>query len=64
MNKFRILEKMETENSSQLNKTKTQNNKPTNSPEQRTKNEPPNISVELSGLNTIKDVKQNITMEL
>ena len=56
MNKFRILEKMETESSTQLTKPKTQKNKSTNSPEQRTNNESPNNSVELSGLNTIKNV--------
>ena len=64
MNKFRILEKMETESSLQLTNPKTQKNKPTNSLEQRANNEPPNNSVELSGLNTIKNVSQNITMEL
>ena len=37
-------------------KPKTQKNKSTNSPEQRTNNEPPNNSVELSGLNTIKNI--------
>ena len=42
MNKFRILEKMETESSPQLAKPKTQKNKPTNSPEQRINNEPLN----------------------
>ena len=36
MNKFRILEKMETDSSPQLTKSKTKKNKPTNSPEQRT----------------------------
>ena len=56
MNKFRLLEKMETESSPQLTKPKTQKNKPTNSPEQRTNNEPPNNSVELSELNAIKNV--------
>ena len=56
MNKFRILEKMETESSPQLTKPKTQKNKPTNSLEQRTNNERPNTSVELSRLNTIKNV--------
>ena len=55
---------METESSPQLTKPKTRKNKPTNSPEQRTNNEPPNNSVEQPGLNTIKNVKQNITMEL
>ena len=54
MNKFRILEKMKTVSSPQLTKPKTQKNKPTNSSEQRTDNEPPNNSVELPGLNTIK----------
>ena len=56
MNKFRLLEKMEIENSPQMTKPKTQKNKPTNSLEKRTNNEPPNNSVELSGLNTIKNV--------
>ena len=56
MNKFRLLEKMETESSPQLTKPKTQKNKPTNSLEQRTNNEPLNNSVELSGLNTIKNI--------
>ena len=64
MNKFRILEKMETESCPQLTKPKTQKNKATNSPEQRTNKESPNNSVELSGLNTIKSVKQNNTKEL
>ena len=65
MNKFRILEKMEPESSQpKLTKPKTQKNKPTNSPEQRTNNEPPNNSVELPRLNTIKNIKQNNTMEL
>ena len=44
MNKFRLLEKMETESSPQLTKPKTQKNKPTNNPEQRTKNKPTNNS--------------------
>ena len=56
MNKFRILEKMGRESSPQLTKPKTPKNKPRNSPEQRTNNEPPNNSMELSGLNTIKNV--------
>ena len=56
MNKFRLLEKMEIESSLHLTKPKTQKNKSTNSLEQRTNNEPPNNSVELSGLNTIKNV--------
>ena len=56
INKFRILEKMETDSSPRLTKPKTQKNKPTNSPEQRTNNEPPNNLVELSELNTIKNV--------
>ena len=47
MNKFKIFEKMDTENSPQLIKPKTQKNKPTNSPELRTNNEPPNNSLEL-----------------
>ena len=55
MNKFRQLEKKETESSPQLTKSKTQKNKSTNSLEQRTNNEPPNNSVELSGLNSIKN---------
>ena len=38
MNKFRILEKVDTESSPQLTKPKTQKNKSTNSPEQRTNN--------------------------
>ena len=45
MNKFRILEKMKTESSPQLTNPKTQKNKLTNSPEQRTNNEPPNNCV-------------------
>ena len=49
-----MLEKMETVSSPQLSKPKIQKNKPTNSPEQRTNNEPPNNSEELPGLNTIK----------
>ena len=49
------LKRGKTESSSQLTKPKTQKNKPTNL-EQRTNNEPPNNSVELSGLNTIKNV--------
>ena len=44
MNKFRLLEKMETDSGLQLTKPKTQKNKPTNSPEQRNNNEPPNNS--------------------
>ena len=56
MNKFRLSEKIETESSPQLIRSKTQKNKSTNSPEQRTNNEPPNNSVELSGLNLIKNV--------
>ena len=56
MNKFRLLKKMETESSPQLTKPKTQKNKSTNSPEQRSNNEPPNNYVELSGINTIKNV--------
>ena len=47
---------METESSPQLTKPKTQKNKTTNSPEQRTNNEPQNNSVELARLNTIKNV--------
>ena len=54
MNKFRILEKMKTESSPQLTKPKTQKNKRTNSPEQRTNYELPNNSVGPSGLKTIK----------
>ena len=54
MNKFRLLENIETESSPQVTKSKTQKNKPTNSPEQRTNNKLPNNSVELSGLNKIK----------
>ena len=50
--------------SPQLTKPKLQKNKPTNSEEQRTNNEPSNNYVELSELNTINDVKQNITVEL
>ena len=56
MNKFRLLETMETESSPQLTKPKTQRIKPTNSPEQKTNNEPQNNSVELSRLNIIKNV--------
>ena len=55
---------METESSPQLTKPKTPQNNTTNSPEQRTNNEPSKNSVELSGLNMIKNVLQNITMEL
>ena len=55
MNKFRLLEKMETESSLQLTKSKTQKNK-SNSPKQRTNDELPNNFVELSGLNSIKNV--------
>ena len=59
MNKFRLLEKIKTESKPppQLTKSKPQKNKSTNSLEQRTNNEPPNNnSVELSGLNSIKNV--------
>ena len=47
MNKFRILEKMETESSPQLTKPKTQKNKPTKIPKQKTNNKSPNNSLEL-----------------
>ena len=47
---------MKTESSLQLTNPKTQKNKPTNNPEQITNNEPTNNSVELSRLNTIKNV--------
>ena len=47
---------METENSPHLTKPQTQKNKPSNSPEQRTNNEPPNNSVELPGSTTIKNI--------
>ena len=55
---------METESNSQLTKPKIQKNEATNSPEQRTNNDPPNKSEELPGLNKIKNVQQNHTMEL
>ena len=55
MNKFRQLEKMETESSPKLTKSKIQKNKSTNNLEQRT-NEPPNNSVELSRLSSINNV--------
>ena len=53
---------METENSTQLTQPETQKNKPINI---RSKGLIINhqIPVELSGLNTIKNVSQNITME-
>ena len=54
MNKFRLLEKMKTESSPKLTQSKTHKNKSTNSQEQKTNNEPPKNSVELSGLNSIK----------
>ena len=54
MNKFRQLEKMETESSPKLTKPQTQKNKPTNSPVQRINNEPRNNFVELPGSTTIK----------
>ncbi len=55
---------METESSSQLTKSKTQKNKSTNSPEQRTNNEPSNNSEELSALNLIKKYYNGTVEEL
>ena len=52
MNKFRILEKMKIESSPQLTKPKRINQQTVRS--KRTNKQPPNNSVELSGLNTIK----------
>ena len=46
-NKFKILEKMETENSPQVHKHKGHKNKRSNSPDLRPNNEPQNNPVEL-----------------
>ena len=54
MNKFRILGKDEAKSSPLFTKPKTQKNKPTNSVEQRTNNEPPNLISGTAGLSTIK----------